>query len=59
MDLVNYGIRERYNQLPRFGYKLYEMGNLIDWESFRPLFNNLYDNEYRERWKAIFSNKEE
>ncbi len=28
-----------------FGNNLYEMGNLIDWESFRPLLNNLYGND--------------
>ena len=33
MDLVNYGLRERYEQLKKRGDKLAEIKNVIDWES--------------------------
>ena len=41
MDLVNYGLRERYEQLKKRGDKLAEIKNVIDWESLRPLLKDL------------------
>lgn len=45
MDIMNYGIREKYDQLARLGDRLSKMGDLIDWESLRPIFSNLYNND--------------
>ena len=32
MDIVNYGLREKYDQLKRFGDRLSDMKNMIDWD---------------------------
>jgi IS5 family transposase len=45
MDLINYGLRERYEQLKKRGDKLAEIKNVIDWESLRPLLNDLFTND--------------
>ena len=45
MDLANYGIREKYEQLSRLGDRLSDMGKQIDWESLRPIFDDLYRND--------------
>ena len=45
MDLVNYGLRERYEQLKKRGDKLAEIKNVIDWESLRPLLKDLFTND--------------
>ena len=37
MDLVNYGLRERYEQLKKRGDRLDDIKKIIDWESLRPL----------------------
>ena len=45
IDLVNYGLRERYEQLKKCGDKLAEMKNVIDWDSLRPLLKDLFTND--------------
>ncbi len=45
MDFVNYGLRERYEQLKKRGDKLAEIRNVIDWESLRPLLKDLFTND--------------
>jgi IS5 family transposase len=45
MDLVNYGLRERYEQLKKRGDKLAEIKNVVDWESLRPLLKDLFTND--------------
>ncbi len=45
MDLVNYGLRERYEQLKKRGDKLAKIKNVIDWESLRPLLKDLFTND--------------
>ncbi len=45
MNIINYGLSEKYNDLSRFGDRLSEMGNQIDWESLRPIFDDLYVND--------------
>ena len=45
MDLVNYGLRERYEQLKKRGDRLDDMKKIIDWESLRPLLKDLFTND--------------
>ncbi len=45
MNIINYGLSEKYNDLSRFGDRLSEMGKQIDRESLRPIFNDLYVND--------------
>ncbi len=45
MDIVNFGLREKYEQLKKFGDKLADVKNLIDWESLRPLLKDLFTND--------------
>jgi IS5 family transposase len=45
MSIVDYGLREKYEQLKMFGDKLADMKNIVDWESLRPLLNDLFTND--------------
>ena len=45
MDLVNYGLRERYEQLKKRGDRLDDIKKIIDWESLRPLLKDLFTND--------------
>ncbi len=45
MNIINYGIIEKYNDLSRFGARFSEIGKQIDWESLRPIFDDLYVND--------------
>ena len=45
MDLVNYGLRERYEQLKKRGDRLDDIKRIIDWESLRPLLKDLFTND--------------
>ena len=45
MDLVNYGVSEKYEEFAKYGDRLHEMGEKIDWESLRPIFHGLYTND--------------
>ena len=45
MDMVNYGLRERYEQLKKRGDRLDDMKKIIDWESLRPLLEDLFTND--------------
>lgn len=42
---MNYGLRERYEQLKKRGDKLAEIKNVIDWESLRPMLKDLFTND--------------
>ncbi len=44
MDIMNYGLREKYDQLKRFGDRLSDMKTIVDWERIRPILNDLYIN---------------
>ena len=44
MNIVNYGMSEKYNEFARYGDRLSDMGKQIDWESLRPIFDDLYRN---------------
>ncbi len=45
MNIVNYGLTEKYEEYARYGDKLSDMGKQIDWESLRPIFDDLYHND--------------
>ncbi|QRF76200.1 hypothetical protein Thermo_01717 [Thermoplasmatales archaeon] len=44
MNIKNYGLREKYEELSRFGDRLAEMEKLVDWEAFRTMLADLYNN---------------
>jgi|ACXJ01.1.fsa_nt_gi IS5 family transposase len=44
MNIKNYGLREKYEELSRYGDRLAEMEKLINWEAFRPMLTDLYRN---------------
>ena len=45
MDIMNYGVSEKYKEYVKYGDSLHEMGEKIDWESLRPIFQDLYVND--------------
>ena len=45
MDIINYGLREKYEQFKKFGDRLSDVKEVIDWERIRPLLGDLYTND--------------
>ena len=45
MDIMNYGLREKYEQLKKFGDRLSDMKDIIDWDRIKPLLSDLYRND--------------
>ncbi len=45
MDIMNYGLREKYGQLKKFGDRLSDMKSIIDWDRIKPLLSDLYRND--------------
>jgi len=45
MDIMNYGLREKYEQLKKFGDRLSDMKDIIDWDRIKPLLSDLYKND--------------
>ena len=45
MDIMNYGLREKYEQLKKFGDRLSDMKGIIDWDRIKPLLSDLYKND--------------
>ena len=45
MDLVNYGLRDRYEQLKKRGGRLDDIKRIIDWDGLRPLLKDLFTND--------------
>ena len=45
MDIMNYGLHERYEQLKKFGDRLSEKKDIIDWDRIKPLLSDLYKND--------------
>ncbi len=45
MNMINYGLREKYEDFAVFGDKLAEMEKLVDWEAFRHMLSDLYRND--------------
>ena len=44
-SLTKFGLREEYKQLECLGDKLSEIESLIDWEPFRPIIKEIYNNK--------------
>ena len=44
-SFMSYGLRQAYDRLARLGDTLAQANTLLDWEGFRPLGENLYDNK--------------
>jgi IS5 family transposase len=45
MDIMNYGLREKYEQLKKFGDRLSDMKDIIEWDRIKPLLSDLYNND--------------
>ncbi len=44
MDLVIFGLKERYEHIRKRGDKLDDIKRIIDWERLRPLLLDLFTN---------------
>ena len=44
-SLTDFALREEYKRLESFGDKLSEIESLIDWEPFRPMIDEMYNNK--------------
>lgn len=42
---MNYGLREKYEQLKKFDDRLSGVMDIIDWDQIKPLFSDLYVND--------------
>ena len=45
MDLINYGLGERCEQLKKHGDRLDDIKRIINWESLSPLLSNLFTDD--------------
>ena len=45
MDIVDYGLWEKYDQLRRFGDMLLDLKNTIVWNQIKTLLPDLYGND--------------
>jgi IS5 family transposase len=43
-SLIGFALNEEYKRVERLGDKLAEIESLIDWEAFRPIVADMYDN---------------
>ena len=43
-SLIDYAISEEYAKVERLGDKLANIEPLIDWEAFRPIIADMFDN---------------
>jgi IS5 family transposase len=44
-SFMSYGLRQAYDRLAKLGDPLAAVNNLLDWERFRPIAEELYDNK--------------
>lgn len=44
MDIMKYGLREKYEQLKNFDDRLSYMKGITDWNRIKPLLSDLYKN---------------
>jgi IS5 family transposase len=44
-SFIDFAFREEYERVKRLGDKLSEIEKLIDWEAFRPIVKDMYDNK--------------
>ena len=42
--LIGFGQKEAYKRVEQLGDRLAEIKSLIDWEAFRPIVGDMYDN---------------
>jgi len=54
MDIMNYGLREKYEQLKKFGDRLLGMKDIIDWSRIKPLLSDLYKNDMEKGGRTNF-----
>ena len=45
MDIMYYGLREKYEQLKKFGDRLFRHEDIIDWDRIKPFLSDLYKND--------------
>ncbi len=45
MDIMNYGLREKYEMLKKFDDRRSDMKDLMDWDLIKPLLPDLYRND--------------
>ncbi len=44
-SFIDFAFREEYERVKRLGDRLSEIEKIIDWEAFRPIVKNMYDNK--------------
>ena len=42
--LMDFGLKEAYKRVERLGNRLAEIESMVDWEAFRPIVGDMYDN---------------
>ena len=42
--LMDFCLKEAYKRVERLGDRLAEIGSTIDWEAFRPIVGDMFDN---------------
>ena len=43
-NFVDFGLNEAYKRVERLGDRLAEIGAMIDWDAFRPIVGDMFDN---------------
>ena len=43
-NFIDFGLNEAYKRVERLGDRLAEIGSMIDWEAFRPIVSDMFDN---------------
>jgi len=54
MDIMNYGLRKKYEQLKKFGDRFSDMKNVIQWDRIKPLLSDLYNNDIEKGGRPNF-----
>ena len=49
-NFVYFGLNEAYKRVERLGDRLAEIGAMIDWDAFRPIVGDMFDN--RSEWRG-------
>ncbi len=53
-SLITFALRKKYESIEKLGDPLADIGCLIDWESFRPLLGDMYNNKSEEGGRPNF-----
>jgi hypothetical protein len=48
-SFMSYGLHQAYDRLAKLGDPLSQVNTLFDWERFRPIAEELYDNNKTEK----------